>query len=99
MKKGHICPSCKEACIPRTDKYRAGTWRVIHCPRCNARLCANPILMALAYMMYFWAAAWFIGWAAFDHVWWPLVALIPVWLMLDFLNVQLMPLSVMRKKT
>ncbi len=54
--------------------------------------------MALAYMLYFWAAAWFIGWAALEHVWWPLIALIPVWLILDFLNIQLMPLSVMRKK-
>jgi len=58
----------------------------------------NPIIMALAYMLYFWAAAWFIGWAALEHVWWPLIALIPVWLILDFLNIQLMPLSVMRKK-
>jgi DNA-directed RNA polymerase subunit RPC12/RpoP len=96
--KRYTCPSCKTESIPLTDKYRAGQWRVIHCPHCNARLCAQPWVLMVGWMIYVWAAAWFGFWAWLEHTWLPLLYLIPVWLLLDFLNVTLMPLAVMRPK-
>lgn len=96
--KYYKCPSCKQDSIPVKDKYFAGIWRVIHCPDCGARLCANPYLMALGWMIYVWAAAWFGFWAYLNNSLTPLIYLIPVWLFLDFLNINLMPLSVMRAK-
>ena len=96
--KSFKCPKCKEASISPRDKYRAGIWKIIFCPHCGARLCGNPVLMALAYMLYVWAFAWFIFWALLEHTWLPLLYLLPVWLLLDFLNLRLMPLSVMRPR-
>jgi len=54
--------------------------------------------MAVAYAVYFWAFAWF-GYLAFYHKD-PsqLLYLIPIWFFLDFLNIKLMPLSIMKKK-
>lgn len=96
--KNSTCPCCKKDTISTKDKYFAGIWRVIHCCDCNSRLCANPILMAVAYAVYFWAFAWF-GYLAFYHKD-PsqLLYLIPIWFFLDFLNIKLMPLSIMKKK-
>lgn len=96
--KFYDCPSCKQATIPVKDKYFAGIWRIIHCEGCGARLCANPYLMALGWMIYIWAAAWFGFWAYLTHSLAPLIYLVPVWLFLDFLNINLMPLSIMRPK-
>lgn len=90
------CPNCEKEAIPLADKYRAGMWRVIVCPSCSARLCAQPWLLMLASMIYVWAAAWFGFWAWFEHSLLPLLYLVPVWLLLDFLNIRYMPLSVLR---
>lgn len=96
--KSYDCPNCKQASIPVKDKYFAGIWRIIHCESCGARLCANPYLMVLGWMIYVWAAAWFGFWAYLTGSFTPLIYLLPVWLFLDFLNINLMPLSVMRPK-
>jgi len=96
--KQYPCPNCKTGAIPLTEKYRAGMWRVIHCPNCRARLCAQPWLLMLASMIYVWVAAWFGFWAWLDRSILPLIYLIPAWLMLDYLNITYMPLSVLRPK-
>ncbi len=92
------CPNCKASSLSGKEKYRASHWKIIHCDQCDARLCATPILLAVVYMIYFWAFAWFIGWALYEQTWEPLLYLIPVWLILEFLNTRLMPISVMRPK-
>ena len=98
MKRCFQCPHCKCDAIPLKAKYLAGVWQVIHCPACRGRLCANPIILALAYIAYCWAFAWFAFSAAFQGSLLPLLYLIPVWLVLDFLNVNLIPLSRMKPR-
>lgn len=98
MKK-FICPQCKQHTISVKEKYFAGIWRVIHCQQCHARLCGQPIIMAIAYAIYFWTLAWF-GFSAFlESSIEPLFYLLPAWALLDFLNIQLMPLAVMKART
>jgi len=96
--KCFTCPNCKENSIPVKDKYKAGMWRVIRCSHCGARLCAQPWVHALGGMIYAWAIAWFVFWSFLEHTLVPLLYLIPVWLVLDFLNIQLMPLSILRSR-
>lgn len=93
-----VCPNCRQKTIPVRDKYLAGLWQVIHCQHCHARLCGQPVIMAIAYGLYFWAVAWWGFTAYFEQSLDPLIYLIPTWLFLDFLNINLMPLAVMRKK-
>lgn len=96
--KHFTCPNCGQASIPLKDKYLAGLWRVIHCANCRARLCAHPWLMVLGFMIYVWAVMWFGFLAYFNHSFAPLIYLLPVWLFLDYLNINFMPLSVMRPR-
>ena len=98
MMKSYRCPSCNRDTISTKDKYFAGIWRVIYCPSCGARLCAQPWLLALGWAIYVWAFMWFGALAFFNHSLAPLVYLVPVWLFLDFLNIRFMPLAVMRAK-
>jgi len=92
------CPNCEQLTITTRQKYMAGIWRVIHCENCNARLCAQPIIMAIAYAIYFWALAWFSFSAYFTQSLEPLIYLIPTWLFLDFLNINLIPLARMKAR-
>jgi len=94
----YTCPQCKERSLTSKEKYRAGHWGVIRCRHCGARLCATPVVLALAYMAYFWVIAWFVGWALFERTWMPILYLIPVWLVVDYLGLKLMPISIMRKE-
>ena len=96
--KQYPCPSCKTDAIPLVDKYRAGMWREIRCPHCQARLCAQPWVLMVAWILYVWVAAWFGFWAWLDHSLLPLLYMILPWLLLDFLNVSYMPLSVLRPR-
>jgi hypothetical protein len=54
--------------------------------------------MALAYALYFWIVAWFGFMVYFNGNMESLVYLIPTWLFLDFLNINLMPLSIMKAR-
>lgn len=99
MKKKFKCPQCHQDTITIRQKYMAGIWQIIHCNQCNARLCGQPILMALAYALYFWAFAWFTFTAVLTHDASALIYLLPCWLLLDFLNINLMPLSIMKART
>lgn len=96
--KTFTCPQCSEATITSKQKYLAGHWRIIHCDQCHARLCGHPVFMALAYALYFWVVAWFAFMTYFQGHPGSLIYLIPAWLFLDYLNINLMPLSVMKSR-
>ena len=90
------CPRCHDICIPLKDKYRAGVWGVVYCEHCKAKLCAYPILLGLLYVVYCWDIAWFAGLYYFTHNYLDFVYMIIGWLILDALNITLMPLAVMK---
>lgn len=92
------CPRCREDCISYKDKYLAGLWRTISCPRCGARLCANPWILMFLHMTYVWNVLWFYGLYHFegDPIYFLYMAI--GWLVLDVLNLQLVPLSAMRNR-
>ncbi len=54
--------------------------------------------MALAYALYFWALAWLSFTAYFTNDISVLIYLPPIWLFLDFLNINLMPLAIMKAR-
>jgi len=99
MKKKFNCPQCGQATITTRQKYLAGIWRIIYCSECKARLCGQPIIMGLAYALYFWVLAWFGFTAYFTDSLEPLLYLVPAWLFLDFLNINLMPLSILKSRS
>lgn len=92
------CPRCGKDSITFREKYLAGIWRVVLCPDCGARLCAYPILLLLMHMAYVWNILWFFGLFYFKHdiVYFAYMAI--GWMILDFLNVQLIPLAVLKDK-
>ncbi len=96
--KFFVCPKCEKRSITVGNKYLSGHWVNIYCPACGARLFAEPILLALVYMAYFWAVMWFASWAMLKEDWALALYLIPVWLTIDFLSLAYMPLRVMRPK-
>jgi len=97
MKK-FTCPKCHRENISLKDKYRASIWQVIYCPSCDARLCAQPWVLAFAYMIYTWAALSLVAMAFFQRSYMPLFYIVIVWLILDFHNVMFMPLSIMQRR-
>jgi hypothetical protein len=97
MKK-FICPKCKREGIDFKNKYRASFWQVIYCDCCDARLCAQPWVLAFAYFIYTWVVVTFIAMALYRQSFIPILYMIGVWLILDFISVISMPLSVMRPK-
>jgi len=99
MKKKFNCPKCGQTSITTKQKYLAGVWHVINCNACEARLCAQPIVMALAYALYFWIIAWFAFTTYFEGNIESLFYLAPAWLLLDYLNINLMPLCILKPKS
>lgn len=98
MVKHYKCPKCDQSSVSLKEKYKLGHWKIIHCSNCDARLCGHPILLILAYVVYIWVVGWFIAWAYLEQTFLPLLYLIPVWLILDYFNVAVLPLSVLRPK-
>lgn len=92
------CPRCGETSISRKAKYLAGKWSVIHCPRCGARLCAYPLLLAGFYVLYVWDVMWFMYMWNYTGNAMHLVYMVLVWVVIDFFNMQLMPLASMKPK-
>lgn len=97
MKK-HQCPHCQQDTVSFKQKYLAGLWQVVNCQQCNKRSCANPIILALIYMAYAWTLAWFVFGYALEGIIDSLYYLIPIWIGLDLLNINLIPLSRMKSK-
>jgi uncharacterized protein (DUF983 family) len=97
MKK-FTCPNCKREEISLKNKYLASIWQVIYCDSCDARLCAQPLLLALAYFIYTWVVVTFVAMAIYQESYIPLFYMLAVWLILDFINVISMPLAIMRRQ-
>ena len=60
------CPQCSEKTITLKQKLKAGKWATIHCPDCGARMCSNPIVLALMYFVLTWIILFF-GYLAFHE--------------------------------
>ena len=90
----HSCPHCKEKSFSNWDKFLAGKWKVLSCPRCGARACSTPLLLAFYYLFYLMVAINFSYLAyLYDALIWGAVA-VAVWLVLDYVSLYL-PLSPM----
>jgi hypothetical protein len=90
------CPRCNEDTVSIKDKYRAGLWLPIHCPKCGAKLTAYPWVLMIVHMLYVWNVVWFFGMYWFTGNAFHFVYMAVVWLVLDIVNVNLVPLAVMR---
>ncbi|MFQ5469852.1 MAG: hypothetical protein ACE5EH_06025 [Gammaproteobacteria bacterium] len=90
------CPRCETNSIPPKDKYKAGHWRIIFCRNCKAKLCAQPLLLAFGYIFYTWDVVFFGYLAYYERNLVPIIYMIAIWFALDFINIKLMPLSIMR---
>lgn len=96
------CPRCREDTVSYKDKYLADLWRTIKCPRCGARLTAYPVILLIMHMLYVWNVMWFLGMfmlnePLYDPMWFVYMAV--VWVILDFLTLQLVPLAALREPT
>lgn len=91
------CPKCEQPGISVKDKYRLSYWCEAYCSHCRARVSANPWFLAPYSLVYMWAMATcaFIylfqdaGMMAFVYA-------AVAWVVIDFLNVVLIPMSVLR---
>lgn len=91
------CPKCEQSGISIKDKYRLGYWRETHCTHCNARLCANPWFLAPFSLIYMWALAACAFMYMFEDIGvMAFVYTLIAWLVIDFLNIVLIPMSVLR---
>ncbi len=92
------CPACREQTISFKSKYLAGLWQPIHCRQCGAKLTAYPWLLLCLHMVYLWNVLWFSGLYVLDgHDPLNFAYMAVAWGVLDFLNVQLIPLAIMRR--
>lgn len=90
------CPHCQEKTFSWWDKYLAGKWKLLHCPQCGGRVCAQPIVLAVLYFLYVWDVMLFGFLAYLDSLWYLLVMVVG-WLILDYFSVYV-PLSPLRKR-
>jgi len=91
------CPKCEQPGVSIAGKYRMAYWREAHCSHCNARLCANPWFLAPFSLVYMWLLAA----CAFVYMFESVGAMAVVyavigWVVIDALNLVLIPMSVMR---
>lgn len=93
------CPKCEQATISIKDKYRANLWKLISCSNCGARLTASPWILVAIQILYLWNIAWWIAMYKFDapHLYY-FGLLVLVWLFIDFLGINLVPLAVIRQR-
>ena len=92
------CPACRQDTINYKSKYLTGLWQTIHCEQCGAKLTAYPWLLLGLHMIYVWNVLWFTGLYVLDGQD-PLnfLYMAIMWVVLDVMNLQLVPLAVMRK--
>jgi hypothetical protein len=78
------------------DRYLAAKWKILHCPQCGERACAQPLLMIGLYFLYLWDIILFGALAFLDQSWIYLGVMIGGWLILDYFSLYL-PLSPLRR--
>lgn len=69
---------------------------MLHCPQCDGRVCAQPIVLAAIYFFYVWDVVLFGYLAYLDSLWYLLVMLVG-WLILDYFTVYV-PFSPLRSR-
>jgi len=89
------CPQCSEKTITVKEKLKAGKWVNIFCPDCGARMCANPIVMALMYFVLTWNILFFGYMAVRESSFTYTVLMFAGWLILE-LFIFYIPLNRMR---
>lgn len=93
------CPKCEESGVSLKDKYRLAYWRDAHCGRCGARVCANPWFLAPFSLVYMWALAACAFLYMFEEAGaMALAYAVIAWVVIDLLNIMLIPMAVMRSR-
>lgn len=87
------CPKCNQPSFSWQAKYAMAYWIWRVCSQCNAKVCANPIILSLFHMLYFWVLAFFIYLAFYQKQFLPVLYLVVIWIIIDILNIWLLPLS------
>ncbi len=88
------CPHCEQKTFSWWSKYLCGKWAILHCPACQGRVCAQPIVMAIVYFFYLWDVVLF-GYLAYLDSLWYLAAGLGGWLILDYFSL-FIPLAALR---
>ena len=92
------CPRCRNDSISVMNKYKAGLWLTITCPRCETRLCAYPWLLMGLHLVYLWNILWFIGLFLAEGNPVYLLYMVAGLVLLEIANVKFIPLAAMRRK-
>lgn len=90
------CPRCNEMTISVKEKFLTGLWQNIYCSDCGAKLCAYPIPLAILYFFHIWNVIWFFGMYHFTGNKMHFFYMAVVWVILNVINITVMPLAVMR---
>ncbi len=89
------CPQCCEQTITAKQKFKTGKWSTIFCPSCNGRMCAQPIVLALMYVVLTWNFLFFGYLAVSESSIIYAAILVVVWAIIEFF-IFYVPLSRMR---
>lgn len=91
------CPRCGELTITTIDKMRAGHWYNLYCSHCNARLVAQPFVLAAIYFLVTWDIVLFGFLTWYDSNWKYFVTMIVIWLIIEYF-LYYVPLVVLKPK-
>jgi hypothetical protein len=98
------CPYCGEKTISLKDKHLLGYWLTRTCKNCDARIGARPIPLALIYCVYTWEVLWFLTMYVYSVMTGKpdigyLLYMVVGWIILDIINIGVIPMGVMKKKS
>jgi hypothetical protein len=91
------CPQCQKETITFKQKFLTSKWKETYCPNCNARLCANPIVLALLYFMLTWDIVLFGYLTYLENSLTYGITLVVGWFTLEYFMYYI-PLSVLKPK-
>jgi len=89
------CPQCSRQTITLKQKLKAGKWATIYCGDCDARMCANPVILALLYFVLTWNFLFFGYMAVRESSLGYFIAMIVGWAIIE-LFIYYIPLNRMR---
>jgi len=92
------CPSCREQTISLKQKYLLGWWMTTTCGGCGARIAAFPWTLMALFFLYVWNVVWWVGMIHYTGSYHYLIYMAVIWVLLDLINVYLMPMASLRKK-
>jgi len=92
------CPRCKQETISLVQKILTNKWIDAHCPNCNARLCADPIILALLSFILTWNIIYF-GYLTVNQESWTFATLFVLgWIIIEVFMYYI-PLCALKPKT